>query len=206
MKEGALDCAIDSIIKCRIIQHDQRVLAAHLELQLYHARNGVGCDVVPGFNRAREAQCIDAADNRRAKERAFAHQQIQSARRHACAVQDIDELPCRGRRKLRGLEHDGIAEGQRRRDFPSGDRNRKIPGRDYPDHTHGFAGDIDVHTRADRWKLLARQAHCLPGKELQDLTCTQNFTDPFGAGFTLFARQQLADLFASSEELGCRLG
>src|SRR3984957_19102048 len=65
LKEGALDCAIDGGIEVRIIQHDQRVFAAHLQLQLDHSRNGAACDVTARGDRAGEAQRIHAADDGR---------------------------------------------------------------------------------------------------------------------------------------------
>ena len=65
--------------------------------------------------------------------------------------------PDRGeRRDLGGLEHDGVAGRQRRREPPAGDGHREVPGHDDADHAERLVeGDVDATGDRD---LLAEEA------------------------------------------------
>ena len=58
--EGALDGAVDGDVEVGVVEHDQRVLAAHLELDARAAASGGLGDARPGLDRAGEADGIDA--------------------------------------------------------------------------------------------------------------------------------------------------
>ena len=67
---------------------------------------------------------------RGAERRARSHHEIEHAWRQAGALDDVDERPRRRRHELGRLEHDAVAERQRRRNLPRRNRERKIPRRD----------------------------------------------------------------------------
>ena len=46
------------------------------------------------------------------------------------------------RRVLGGLEHDGVARGERRAELPDGDQRRRVPGRDRADHADRLADRV----------------------------------------------------------------
>jgi hypothetical protein len=77
---------------------------------------------------------------------------VEHARRQPCLAVDLGE-PERGeRRQLRGLEHHGVAAGERRRGLPAGDLQGIIPGADAgadaerlaPGVAEGVAAEVDV--------------------------------------------------------------
>lgn len=101
-----------------------------------------------------------------------------------------------------GLEHDRIAIGQRGRDFPGGNGDREVPGRDDADRAHGFARHVDLYARPDRGQLVAALAQGLAGVELEDVAGARDFADAFGQRLAFFPRQQPAQLFAAREDFG----
>ena len=50
----------------------------------------------------------------------------------SASLNQLGELQCRQRRRLGGLEDDGVARRQRRRDLPRGHQQREIPRDDLP--------------------------------------------------------------------------
>ena len=58
-------------------------------------------------------------------------------------AQQFAELQRAQRREWRGLQHQGVARQQRRRDFPYRQQERKVPGHDRADHAQGFV--VDFH-------------------------------------------------------------
>ena len=61
-KKAPLTAQFDRDVEVGVVEHDHRVLAAHLELQLGHARDRLGGDRAAGGDRAGEADRVDARD------------------------------------------------------------------------------------------------------------------------------------------------
>src|SRR5205085_6791628 len=116
------------------------------------------------------------------------------AGRDAGVDEDLGERPRAARRPLRRLEHHGVAERERGRDFPRRDRNREIPGRDQADDSDRLARDLDVHAGTHGWHLFARKAQRLTGEELEDVTGADGLADALRQRLALFAREQAAEL------------
>ena len=87
LEEGAIDRAADRDVEIGVVQHHERVLAAHLELELGEARRAFLCDVPAGVDRAGEAHRGDVRrlEDRLADHRAAAHHQVEHALGHARA-------------------------------------------------------------------------------------------------------------------------
>ena len=102
--------------------------------------------------------------------------------------------------ELGRLEHDRVAVGERRRDLPRRDRDRKIPGRDDPDHPDRLARRLDVDVRAHRSELLAGDSQRLAGEEIEDLAGPGDFADRLGQRLALFAGEEAAEFVAPGED------
>src|SRR6185503_18455893 len=191
-KESAVDRAVDRHPQVGVVQNDQRILAAHFELQLGHALDRLGGDRVARRDRAGEADAVDApiVDHRLADDAAASHHQVEDAFGHAGVDDDLGQRPGRAWDELGRLEHDAVAVGERRRDLPRGDRNRKIPRRDDADDAYRLAGDLDVDARTDRRNFFACQTQRFAGEKLEDLPGARGFADALGQRLAFFARQQ----------------
>ncbi len=65
---------------------------------------------------------------------ASARDDVDDAGWQACIADHFGELHCRQRRRLRRLQHHGVAAGERRRDLPGRHEQRKIPRDDLASH------------------------------------------------------------------------
>ena len=63
----------------------------------------------------------------------------------------------RARHEVGRLEHDRVAVGQRRRDLPGGNCDRKIPGRDDADDADRLARRLDVDVGPERRRISRRE-------------------------------------------------
>ena len=178
-----------------VVEHDERVLAAHLELHLRHPRDRLGRDRAPGRHRAGEAERRDVGvvDQRLADDRAAAHHQVEHAGGQPGARQDVGERPgaaghevgrlatprCCRRRAPGAIFHAGIAIGKFhgviRPTTPSGSR---VTSTSTPGRTDG--------------ELLAGQAQHLAGEELEDVAGARRLADALGQRLAFLARQQRA--------------
>ena len=102
----------------------------------------------------------------------------------------------RGRDKIRRLEHDRIAVGERRRDLPRRDRHREIPRRDHSDDPDRLPGHLDVDVRSKGGEFLACDAQNLAREEVEDLPGAGDFADRLREGLAFFAGQQSAEFVA----------
>ena len=157
LEERAVDRDRHRRRQIRVVEHDERVLAAHLEL---HARAGLdrgGADADADVLRSGEAHRVDVGrrGERGAELRAGPHHQVEHAGRQAGALHDVDERPRRRRHELGRLEDDAVAERERRRDLPRRNRERKIPRRDQADDAERLARDLDFDAGPHRVELVA---------------------------------------------------
>ena len=105
---------LDRHLEVGVVEHDGRVLAAHLELELaHHLDAGLG-HALAGADRAGEGDGVDvrAVEHGLADHRALAHDQVQHALGQPGAVQDVDDGPGAAGHQVRRLEHHGVAVDQ----------------------------------------------------------------------------------------------
>ena len=81
-----------------------------------------------------------AVEERLADHRAAAHHEVEHALRQAGAVMISTMRPGAAGHEVGGLDDDGVAVGQRRRDLPGRDGDREVPGRDDPDRRRSARG------------------------------------------------------------------
>ncbi len=201
LNEGAVEGAMHRHVEVRVIQNDQWVLAAHLQLNARHPADCPGSDRPSGGDGARKSDCVDTVDQRVAHHRAAAHHQIDYSGGRSGTVENIHQRPGARRDEVCRLEHNCIAEGQGWTDFPRCDRDRKIPGRDHPDHTHRLARHINVDTRPHRREFLSGHPDCFAREIAHDFGRAKNFADSLRAGFPFLAGKQLAQFVTAGEQL-----
>jgi hypothetical protein len=80
----------------------------------------------------------------RASRLAVAGDNVEDAVGNARFSEQFAEAQSRERRLLRGLEDDGAARGERRRQLPRGHHQREVPRDDLPDDTDRLAQRIGV--------------------------------------------------------------
>src|SRR6202158_3961955 len=200
-EERAVDRAVHGHGQVRVVEDDQRIFAAHFQLQLGHARDRLGRDRAAGRHRAGEADGIDApvVDDRLADDAATTHDQVEDARGYARFDDDVRQRPGRPGYQLRRLEHHAVAVAECGRDLPRRNRHRKIPRGDDADDAQGFARHLDVNAGADRLNLLPRQPQRLAAEEFEDLSRAHDFADALGQRLAFFARKQPPELVLAGE-------
>ena len=204
-EKGALHRAFDGDLEVGVIQHDERVLAAHFELDLLHrvAGDAGGRDLAAGRDRAGEGDRVHVLvlEQCLADDRAAAHHQVEHALGQAGALDDVDQRPGRPGDEVGRLDHDAVAVGERRGDLPGRDGDREIPGRDHADDADRLAGDLDADAGTHGRDALAIQAQALAGEEGEDLAGAGGLADAFRQGLAFLARQQAAELVLAGEDL-----
>ena len=158
-------------------------------------------------SRAGEADGVDAGvvDQRVTDDAAAAHDQVEHARRHAAAADDLGQRPGAAGHQVGRLEHHAVAVGQRRGDLPGRNGDGEVPGRDQADHAHRFAGDFDADARAYRGHDFTSQAQALAGEELEDVAGARDLANAFGHGLAFFTGQQGAEFFTPGQDFGADL-
>src|SRR3954471_21877716 len=108
---------------------------------------------------------------------------------------------CRCGHEIGWLEHHAVAVGQRRRNLPSRDCDREVPGRDHAHNADGLARDLDIDARPGRGELVACHAQTLAREEQEDLSRAHRLADAFGQGLAFLTRKNAADLVLARQEL-----
>src|SRR5690606_35565367 len=195
---------VEGSVQVGVVQHDQRILAAHLQLNFLLARRGLLEYLAPGRHRAGKGNGFYARvfDKGRAHDRTAAHDQIENPLRQPAAADDFGQGPCRTWHQVGRLEHHAVSVSQCRRDFPGRNGNGKVPGRNDADDPDGFARYLYLNARPYRGHGVAFDAQRLAGEELEDLTGSGDFGNPFGQGLALFARQQRSQFVLAGQQLG----
>ena len=134
--------------------------------------------------------------------RAGPHHQIEDAGRQPGALQDVDEGPRRGGRQLRRLEDHAVGKRERRRNLPRRDSERKIPGRDQPDHANWLARDVDFDAGPHGVELVTTDPHCFASEVLEDGAGTAGFTHRIGERLAHLARQLASEFLLARQNLG----
>ena len=136
------DDPVDGQVEVGVVEDDDRVLAAELEVDPLEVLRAVLHDGDARVTRARERdhRHVGMANQAIADGAAAAVHDVDDALGDSGLVQQLDEsLPQRGRIGRR-LEDDRVAGDERRGDLPGRDRDREVPGRDRADdpdrHAH----------------------------------------------------------------------
>ena len=142
-----------SPIEVRVGEHHVGALAAELERQPLHLVRAALHDVLADGGRPGEDDLahVGMRDEALAHDRALAGQHDEDVLRQPGLESQLAEPDRRQWRELRGLEHDGVARGQCRREAPAGDRHGEVPGHDDADDAQRLlerqidaAGDRDL--------------------------------------------------------------
>ena len=131
VEEDTVDDALDRLVDWRIVEHDVRGLAAELKRQLLARAGRLLGDGSTDCRRSRERDLVDAGvtDERGPCGTGAGHDVDHSARKIGL-LQDFGEQQRRQRGRLGGLEHDGVARGERRGNLPRKHEEREVPGND----------------------------------------------------------------------------
>ena len=147
VEEDAVDDALDGLVDRGVVEHDVGGLAAELEGDLLLAARGGAGDHLADLGRAGERDLVDVAVlDQRPAGLAGAGDDVDDAGREVGLLADLGEQQRRQRRGLGGLQHDGVAAGQRRRDLPGQHQQREVPR----DDLAGHAERLRVRARSPR--------------------------------------------------------
>ena len=131
VEEDAVDDALDGLVERRVVEDDVGGLAAELEAQALGRAGDAALDQLADLGRARERDLVDAVVlDERLPDRGAAGDDVDDAGRQVALGDDLGERERRQRRRLGGLEHDGVARRERRRDLPGRHQQREVPGDD----------------------------------------------------------------------------
>ena len=139
VEEGAERRRVDRVLEVGVGEHDQRVVAAQLEQDpLQVPARGLG-ELPPGRGRPGEIEpahvrVLDQLVADRPRLAGRVRDDVEHARRQPRLGEDLaPEEAAYHRRVLGRLQHDGVAERERRRDRARGEDQRRVPGRDRAD-------------------------------------------------------------------------
>ena len=104
--------------------------------------------------------------------------------------------------KVRRLENDRVAVGERRRNLPCWNREREVPGRNDADDADRLARDFDIHTGSGGGELLAWNSQSFAGEKIKYMPGAGGFANRLGQRLALLAGEQLAKLLATRKDLG----
>ena len=135
-------------------------------------------------------------------DRTSPHDEVEHALRDSGARNDLGERMRAAGNEVGRFEHHRVAVGERGRDLPGRDRDRKIPGRYDSDDPHRFARRLDVDVRSDGSELFAKNPQRFAGEEVEDLTRAGDFADRLGQSLALLTSEQPAEFLTSRENLG----
>jgi hypothetical protein len=200
-EEGTIHGTFDRGLEVRIVEHDQRVLAAHFELEFGHPSHTGAGNLAASGDGSGEGDGIDVAAVQKglANHGSAPHHEIEDPLGQSRSRDDLGERMGRSRNQVGRLEQDGVAIAERRCNFPCRNGNGEIPRRDDADHTDRFTGDFDIDIGPNAGNLLAHQPQRLAGEEIEDLPCPRDLSDAFGTGLALLASQELAEFFLTGQ-------
>ena len=130
--ERAPQHAVEREIEIRVVHHDHRILAAHLERQALVHLAARGADRRAGFGRPgkRNHRDVRMLDERPPHHRPLTVHELHYFRRQTRPEEDLDQEVCSVGDVLGGLEDHRVSAQQRRKHLPRGDRHRKVERRD----------------------------------------------------------------------------
>ena len=139
--EDARERALHRRLHVGVGEDDVRRLAAELERDALERAGRLAHDPLAHLGRAREGDLVDArvAHQGHADLAARTRDDVEHPLGQPGLLRELGELERGERRQGRGLEHHGVAGGQRRRDLPRREQERKVPRHDRADHPDGLA-------------------------------------------------------------------
>ncbi len=145
-EKRAVERALNRAVEIAVIQHDERILAAHLQLHACLMRHRRAGDASTNALRTGKRNRRDIRMQREhVARRAAADHEVEHALRRAGLVNDLRHRKGDRRRQRRGLHHDRVAERQRGRALPRRNRDREIPGRDQADDAERLAVSCHIN-------------------------------------------------------------
>ncbi len=202
-EEGAVGGAFHRRLQIGVVEDDQRVLAAHLQLEAAEVLGGGFRHALAGRHRAGEGDGVDvrAVEDRLADHRAGAHDEVEDALGQAGAVEDVGERPAAARHQVGRLEHYRVAVDDCRRDLPGGNGDREVPRRDQADDAERLALHHHLDAGPDAGDELAVQPQRLAGEEGKDLAGADYLAGRFHQRLALLAGQQSSKLLLAADDL-----
>ena len=164
--EGAPHRAVDRQVHVGVVHHEDRVLAAHLQVQALERRRAGLRDPPADLGRARvrDDLHVGVLDERIAHLAARAHDDVEDARREAGLLEHARQRHDRGRGVRGRLDDDRVAGDQRRHRLPRRDRHREVPRRDQradadrlPDAHRELVGQLRGRREAEEAAAFARR-------------------------------------------------
>src|SRR5690242_7765978 len=106
-------------------------------------------------------------------------------------MQRLDEAIRAERRERRGFEYYSVSGDESGREFPCGNRARKIPRRDQRDHAEWFANRVADYVVAFGRNLIGELARAFATEVAKDIDGAFYFAERFGQCLAFFARHFL---------------
>ena len=132
--------------------------------------------------------------------RGFAGEDIEHALRHARLLGQRHQRQRGQRRLVGGLEHDGAAGGQRRRDLAGDHRAGKVPRRDRAADPDRLADRQQPCVRPLRRNGLAIDPSCLLGEELDIGAADVDFAERLRQRLALLGGEDQREIFAVGDD------
>ncbi len=205
-REDSRHHAFHGLIEIGVVENNIGRFAAELERHVLDAARGQPIDMLARLIAAGEGDLGDVLvrDQRLAHFVAEAGDDVDNARRKARLLEQLAERERRDRGKFRRLPHHGVARGQRRRQFPCRQQQRRVPRRDGGHDAQRLLAREVEHTRlVDRNHAafdLVRQAAVVvkPLRDVVELAAHLGDQLAVVGGFDLgqplgFSRDQIAE-------------
>ena len=128
VEEDAVDDALDGLVDRRVVEDDVRGLAAELEGDLLAGSGDRLGDLATHGGRPGERDLVDVRmPHQRRARLAGAGDDVDDPVRELGLLHDLGEQQRGQRGGLGGLQHDGVARGERRGDLPGEHEQREVP-------------------------------------------------------------------------------
>ena len=135
-------CGIDGTVEIGIVENDDRVFAAEFEVNPLQRRRPLGHDHRAGAAFADKGDRLDVGMLRQRLSGVLAEtvDEVEDALREPGLFGDLDQKLGRHRREFGRFVNHGAARGQRRRDLPCRQHERRIPRGDHAHRANRTAG------------------------------------------------------------------
>ena len=190
------DDPLDREVEVGVVEDDDRVLAAELEVDVLEVVSGVPHHLHPGLARAgkRDHGHVRVLDEPVADRTTAAVDDVHDAGRNSSLGEQLDEALTQKRRVGRGLEDDRVPADERRCDLPGGNRDREVPRRDHADDADRLAhAHVELVLELGRGRL-AEQAPAFAAHVEAHVDCFLNVASGLGEHLAHLAGHQLRDL------------
>src|SRR6266404_2502060 len=194
--EGAEDRRFHGKRQISVGKNHQRIFAAHFALAFLHTPRALRIKLAADFVRAGKGNSayVGMLEQFVANLAARADDHVEHARGDARLLKNLNHSRACEWRERGGLEDDGVPSDQRRSNFPNGDRNGEIPGRDRRYNSKRLLERVSEVL----WQLagqgFAADATPLSGHKLQDIDGFLDFAERVLQGLAFFAGHQAREV------------